>query len=81
VTVDSFGLNDVSKCIRHLKLSSHKISSKSKKRRKGEGILKLCLKMNSLDEHSRVKLIPVDECDPGYINASFISVSLIFARY
>ncbi|CAF1119084.1 unnamed protein product [Rotaria sordida] len=24
-------------------------------------------------EHSRVKLIPVDECDPGYINANFIS--------
>ncbi|CAF0925306.1 unnamed protein product [Rotaria sordida] len=25
------------------------------------------------DEHSRVKLIPVDECDPGYINCNFIS--------
>ncbi|CAF3581560.1 unnamed protein product [Rotaria sp. Silwood1] len=24
-------------------------------------------------EHSRVKLIPVDECDSGYINANFIS--------
>ena len=36
--------------------------------------------MNSLDEHSRVKLIPIDECDPGYINASFISVSLMCAN-
>ncbi|CAF1047640.1 unnamed protein product, partial [Didymodactylos carnosus] len=26
-------------------------------------------------EHSRVKLIPVDDCDTGYINANFISVS------
>lgn len=30
--------------------------------------------MARLDEHSRVKLIPVDEGDSGYINASFITV-------
>ncbi|CAF4416710.1 unnamed protein product, partial [Adineta steineri] len=24
-------------------------------------------------EHSRVKLIPIDECDSGYINANFIT--------
>lgn len=33
--------------------------------------------ISRLDEHSRVKLIPQDDFDPGYINANFISVSFL----